>query len=935
MADQIATSQTLKQSRGDVREPAEPPGFESAGQAAQRVGRDLPGFVRRAKQDIGLLAPAEIQALQRTIGNQAVTRLIASAKQQTRDREEATGVAIRSPQGLQAKLTIGAPNDVYEKEADSVAEQVTSNSSAFLLHDAARAPLADEDAEKRSNAHRYNDAAALHRTPTSSRLTRVESGSPERSGHGAEAPSIVDSVLATPGQPLAELARQTLQPGFGHDFSDVRVHDDSQAAESASAVNALAYTVGNHIVFGQGQYAPGTAAGRHLLAHELTHTIQQTGGKQLRSELARQPETKRPSPGQDPKTKEPPDGSRATADSLNHLSKDEIENRLKQLTPNQVADIHQEALANPRLGPKSEVAQLTAAKLADQSPGSTPAPSELASPHPSKAPSAPANQAVASTSENGAPGAALAREVTHADRQSSGTLQRLFPARQTRLTLQRQAPDDKDTSKVDALIDQVGAECDAFAKYKASPLEGAAMPGTSIQLAVSRWDGGPVEPWMRGYIKEKMGPLRGKLLQEMMSMSGVGWPDYETLFDVSYQLPEHKYTIELKAATTIIGKALQKLAPKVTIKYSNTFGWNWQRDYSLAGLEMSAGISAVASKGKKVKPKGGLSGGTISLDISGSASADPVPIRYCGPNDFTGLFTVVKGSAGGHLGPGSGKLGALTAIVFHGTPDKDVSFAFITPLNGSVSGGATDAGVDVSIGGGAGKSIGGETTVTPPPELEEVVKLTKSFREWEAVIGPFATGQASVSPEAAQYLDQMHDTVYKFKQQSLDPITNDLQAQSIDPAKNFQLTFDLVGMASRRWSTAGNSGERQDKNTALSLQRAAAVETEIHNRFPDAQAVTKEGLGAHSVGPTSGNGSLPPMLDDAQAQQLYEEKKKEALAEPDPVTRRMMLQAVEANYGPGADQQAARRVYVFCRWEGLMTMKSLVPASLTSHLPEP
>ncbi len=101
-----------------------------------------------------------------------------------------------------------------------------------------------------------------------------------RADTGMEAPPIVEDVLATPGQPLAESARRTLEPGFGQDFSGVRVHDDSRAAESASAVSALAYTVGNHIVFGAGQYSPGTNDGNRLLAHELTHTIQQTGGMQ-------------------------------------------------------------------------------------------------------------------------------------------------------------------------------------------------------------------------------------------------------------------------------------------------------------------------------------------------------------------------------------------------------------------------------------------------------------------------------------------------------------------------------------------------------------------------------------------------------------------------------------------------------------------------------
>jgi hypothetical protein len=68
-----------------------------------------------------------------------------------------------------------------------------------------------------------------------------------------------------------------MEPRFGHDFSRVRVHADARAAASALTVDARAYTVGAHVVFGEGQYAPGTAAGRRLLAHELTHVIQQDG----------------------------------------------------------------------------------------------------------------------------------------------------------------------------------------------------------------------------------------------------------------------------------------------------------------------------------------------------------------------------------------------------------------------------------------------------------------------------------------------------------------------------------------------------------------------------------------------------------------------------------------------------------------------------------
>ena len=94
----------------------------------------------------------------------------------------------------------------------------------------------------------------------------------------ATAPPVVHEVLRGAGQPLDAAARDFLEPRFGHDFSHVRVHADARAAASARAVGAQAYTVGRNVVFGAGQYAPGTAQGRRLLAHELTHVVQQAGG---------------------------------------------------------------------------------------------------------------------------------------------------------------------------------------------------------------------------------------------------------------------------------------------------------------------------------------------------------------------------------------------------------------------------------------------------------------------------------------------------------------------------------------------------------------------------------------------------------------------------------------------------------------------------------
>lgn len=90
-------------------------------------------------------------------------------------------------------------------------------------------------------------------------------------------PPIVHDVLRSSGAPLDRNSRNFFEPRFGHDFSHVRVHTDANAARSARAVNAMAYTAGNSIVFDHGQFSPHAPAGRKLLAHELAHVVQQGG----------------------------------------------------------------------------------------------------------------------------------------------------------------------------------------------------------------------------------------------------------------------------------------------------------------------------------------------------------------------------------------------------------------------------------------------------------------------------------------------------------------------------------------------------------------------------------------------------------------------------------------------------------------------------------
>ena len=108
-------------------------------------------------------------------------------------------------------------------------------------------------------------------------LQRASAHSRRAQCNQGEAPAIVGEVLRSPGHALDPVTRHHFESRFNHDFGHVRVHSDARAAESAQAVDALAYTVGRDVVFGSGRYAPRSDDGRKLLAHELSHVVQQAG----------------------------------------------------------------------------------------------------------------------------------------------------------------------------------------------------------------------------------------------------------------------------------------------------------------------------------------------------------------------------------------------------------------------------------------------------------------------------------------------------------------------------------------------------------------------------------------------------------------------------------------------------------------------------------
>lgn len=172
---------------------------------------------------------------------------------------------------LQAKLAINQPGDRYEEEADRVAEQVVHmpDPGTFKGPVLSQPPSIQRSCPKCKKAgEREEDEERLQMKPLHTLAKGAAQSIP------ASVPPIVHEVLRTPGQPLDASTRAFMEPRFRNDFSNVRVHTDARAAESARAMNALAYTVGQNMVFGTGQYAPRACFGRTLIAHELAHTIQ-------------------------------------------------------------------------------------------------------------------------------------------------------------------------------------------------------------------------------------------------------------------------------------------------------------------------------------------------------------------------------------------------------------------------------------------------------------------------------------------------------------------------------------------------------------------------------------------------------------------------------------------------------------------------------------
>jgi hypothetical protein len=226
------------------------------------------------------------------MGNQALMRLLGPSAEKEKTDSSPSAEA----------LAINEPGDRFEREADAVAEQVMRTPAAAISGAGKSFSSGDdgnklqrkcshceEEEESQKKLQRKAVEAAPH--VSVQRCAQCEEEEEQKkvqrseAGAGpAMAPPSVHNVLHSPGRPLDSAARSFMEPRFGRDFSGVRIHTGAEADRAVRDVSAAAFTVGPDIAFASGRYAPETEAGRHLLAHELTHTVQQGHATEFRPE---------------------------------------------------------------------------------------------------------------------------------------------------------------------------------------------------------------------------------------------------------------------------------------------------------------------------------------------------------------------------------------------------------------------------------------------------------------------------------------------------------------------------------------------------------------------------------------------------------------------------------------------------------------------------
>lgn len=211
----------------------------------------------------GQSAGADLMNIQRTIGNKAVGSMLT----------------------VQTKLTVGPVGDSYEQEADKVGKEVADHIAASESGGASKT-----DVQRTESEGTGSEEEELQMKPSGEAIQRLESGESEEEelqmktsdGGSFDAGASVESRIKSQqgsGSKMDEKIQAKMESAFKTDFSNVNIHNNAESSKLNASLGAEAFATGNDIFFREGRYNPDTHQGQELLGHELTHVIQQRGGK--------------------------------------------------------------------------------------------------------------------------------------------------------------------------------------------------------------------------------------------------------------------------------------------------------------------------------------------------------------------------------------------------------------------------------------------------------------------------------------------------------------------------------------------------------------------------------------------------------------------------------------------------------------------------------
>ena len=175
---------------------------------------------------------------------------------------------------IQKKLTLGSTNDTYEVEADAMANKV------MRMQEPQQQNVSHTGALVQRKCAHCEQEEKLQMKPLAESISLLIQKSPTENSGESQAPSHIENQINSSkggGNSIDHGTKNFMESRFGTDFSDVKIHTGSQAVQMSRELNAQAFTVGNDVYFNEGKYSPNSDSGKHLLAHELTHTVQQTG----------------------------------------------------------------------------------------------------------------------------------------------------------------------------------------------------------------------------------------------------------------------------------------------------------------------------------------------------------------------------------------------------------------------------------------------------------------------------------------------------------------------------------------------------------------------------------------------------------------------------------------------------------------------------------